>query len=106
MAKPRKTVEPQQGDPAPDRPEVVPSGESLGDQLLREARAGHAEFVAGWKDFMEGLCIRGQPVGARKLREVLLREGIRPENNELSQGIIATREARTVSRRAAQEGSL
>jgi hypothetical protein len=65
---------------------------ALGEQLLREAREGHAEFVAGWNEFMKELGIHGQPVGVKKLREMLLEEGINPESNEFSQGIIAMRE--------------
>ena len=66
--------------------------ESLGEQLLREARAGQAEFVAGWKDFVEELGIQGKPIAAWKLREMLVQEGINPDKNEVSRGIIAMRE--------------
>jgi hypothetical protein len=38
------------------------------------------------------LGIRGQPVGAKNLREMLLQTGINPNTNEFSQGIIAMRE--------------
>jgi hypothetical protein len=88
MAKPQKTTEQQQGDPG----EAAPPGESLGEQLLREAREGQAEFVVGWEEFMEERGIQGQPISARELREKLLREGIKPENNEFSRGIVAMRE--------------
>jgi hypothetical protein len=66
--------------------------ESLGEELMREAKAGHAEFLAGWIKFMHILGIRGQPVGAKKLREMLVQTGINPNTNEFSQGIIAMRE--------------
>jgi hypothetical protein len=95
MAKPRKSTEQQQRDPARDTADAGPSLESLGEQLLREARDGQADFVAGWKEFIEGLGVQGEPVCARKLREILLREGINPEDNEFSRGIIAMREERT-----------
>jgi hypothetical protein len=65
---------------------------SLGEQLMREAKAGHSEFLAGWIKFMEIVGIRGRPVGAKKLREMLLQTGINPNTNEFSQGIIAMRE--------------
>ena len=81
MAKLRKTVEQQQGDPGRDGAEAGASAESLGEQLLREAREGHAEFVAGWKEFMNELGTQGKPIGARKLRDMLLQEGVNPENN-------------------------
>jgi hypothetical protein len=66
--------------------------EPLGEQLVREAREGHDQFVAGWKKFMEELRIQGQPIGAKKLRDLLLQEGVHPNDNEFSRGIIATRE--------------
>jgi hypothetical protein len=92
MAEPRQNIGQQQGDPARDTTEAAPSPESLGEQLLREAREGQAGFVAGWKEFMEELGIQGQPIGARTLRELLLREGFTPNDNEFSKGIIAMRE--------------
>ena len=73
-------------------PEPASTEESLGDQLIREAREGHAEFVAGWSRFMEELGIQGQAISAKKLRNMLLQEGIKPEYNEFSRGIIAMRE--------------
>ena len=92
MAKRRKSVEQRRGNPAPSKNEAAPSGESLGEQLLREAREGHAEFVAGWREFIEELGVQGKPIGARKLRERLLQERINPANNEFSRGILAMRE--------------
>jgi hypothetical protein len=77
---------------SPERREADLPAEALGEQLLREAREGQAEFVAGWQEFLKQLGIPGQPVGARQLRELLLREGINPDNHEFSRGIIAMRE--------------
>src|SRR5688500_17486653 len=68
-------------------PESASPDEPLGEQLIREAREGHAEFVAGWRTFMEELGIQAQPIGAKQLREMLLQEGITPEENEFSRGI-------------------
>jgi hypothetical protein len=65
---------------------------SLGEELMREAKAGHSEFLAGWIKFMDIVGIRGQPVGAKNLREMLLQTGINPNTNEFRQGIIAMRE--------------
>ncbi len=64
----------------------------LGEELMREAKAGHSEFLAGWIKFMHSVGIRGQPVGAKNLRAMLLQTGINPNTNEFSQGIIAMRE--------------
>jgi len=74
------------------RPDEVAPSDSLGEQLIREAREGHAEFVAGWEGFMQELGIQGQPIGAKKLRELIHQEGIKPEDNAFSKGIIAMRE--------------
>lgn len=68
------------------------SEEAFGEQLLREAREGQDEFVAGWKAFMESHRIRGTPIGAKKLRALFLEAGIRPEDNEFSRGIVEQRE--------------
>jgi hypothetical protein len=68
------------------------SEESLGAHLMREAKEGHADFVAGWRAFMGAVGIKRQPVGAKKLREMLLQAGINPEDNECSRGIIAMRD--------------
>ena len=92
MTAPRNISEQRQGGPAGDTAEATPSGESLGEQLLREAREGQAEFVTGWREFLEELGVQGKPLGARQLREMLLQEGINPENNEFSRDIIAMRE--------------
>jgi hypothetical protein len=93
MAKRRKSVEQQQDQPARRRPrDAAPALEGLGEQLLHEARAGQAQFVAGWKEFMKELGLRGKPIGARKLRAMLLRQGIKPDDNAFSRGIIAMRE--------------
>jgi hypothetical protein len=92
MAKQRKT--PVQKPSS--RARKVTSGrrkrESLGDQLLREADEGHAEFAAGFRQFLKELGIKGKPIGAKKLRERLLRSGIDPSKNEFSRAIIAARE--------------
>jgi hypothetical protein len=92
MAKSQTPVEQPRGDPPQDTTGSPSGAESLGEQLIREAREGQAELVAAWQEFMNGLGIQGQPIGAKKLRERLLQEGIKPENNEFSKGIIAMRE--------------
>src|SRR4051794_10028839 len=69
-----------------------PNEESRGARLIREAAESHADVVAGWKKFMESLGIQGQPIGAKKLRELLLAEGLNPDDNAFSRGIVAMRE--------------
>ncbi len=74
------------------QPKSVDDDEALGEELIKTAREQHAGLVAGWQQFMKHLGIRAKPIGAKKLREMAIREGINPEGNEFSQGIIAMRE--------------
>jgi hypothetical protein len=74
------------------RPVPMDDDEALGDELIRQAREGHAEFLAGWKKFMKQLGIRGKPIGAKKLRARMIQAGIDSQSNEFSRGIIAMRE--------------
>jgi len=92
MTTPRKIMEQRQDESSQDQTGTVPLEESLGEQLLREAREGQPEFVAGWRQFMEELGIQGQPIGAKKLRELALQHGVNPDDNEFSRGILAMRE--------------
>ena len=63
-----------------------------GARLIREAAASRAGVVEGWKKLLESLGIHGQPIGAKKLRERLLAEGVDPDDNAFSREIIAMRE--------------
>lgn len=92
MASLRKIVEQACGNPALTGHEPKPNEEPLGEQLIREAREGHADFLTGWTTFAEQVGIRGTPVGAKKLRALLLQTGINPDANEFSRGILAMRE--------------
>ncbi len=66
---------------------------ALAEELLRTSQHEQAAFVAGWNQFMKELGIRRKkPIGAKKLQEMALREGINPEGNEFSRGIIEMRE--------------
>ena len=87
MPRPRKPRGQQQDDPT----DAALSLEALGEELLREARAGQAAFVAGGQEFMQQAGIQGQAISARQLREMLTQQGFNPENNEFSRGIIAMR---------------
>jgi hypothetical protein len=92
MARPRKIKEQARNHPAEAGPGPNSDDKALGEQLIREGREGHAEFVAGWTKFMEEVGIQGKPLGAKKLRAMLLQSGIKPDANEFSRGIIAMRE--------------
>jgi hypothetical protein len=92
MASRRKVAKQPHSKPVTQRSEPVDDDEALGEELIRQGREGHAEFLAGWKKFMKQLGIRGKPIGAKKLRERMIQQGIDPEGNEFSRGIIAMRE--------------
>src|SRR5438094_540866 len=61
-------------------------------RALRESKRSHARAVAAWAAALKEMGIEGQPVGAEKLREMMLANGINPEDNEFSRGIIEMRE--------------
>jgi hypothetical protein len=58
-------------------------------ELLLEDAHGQAE---AWERVKEQMGIRGEPIGAEKLQQMMLAEGIKPEENILSRGIIEMRE--------------
>jgi hypothetical protein len=72
--------------------EIADEELALADELLRVSREEQADLVAGWEKFIKQLGIRGKPIGAKKLRQMLLKRGFDPESNEFSQGIVAMRE--------------
>jgi hypothetical protein len=65
---------------------------SRGARLIREAQESHGEVVARWEKLRDSLGIQGQPIGAKKLRELLLAGGINPDDNAFSRDIISARE--------------
>ncbi len=60
--------------------------------LLRESKLHQAEISAAAAAALAEMGISGEPVGAQKLREMMLADGINPEDNEFSRGIIEMRE--------------
>jgi hypothetical protein len=88
----RKLGKRQRGGRRPRRTEGEREDLALAEEILRVGREDQADFVAGWDKFMKQLGIRCKPIGAKKLRERLLKKGFNPESNEFSQGIIAMRE--------------
>jgi hypothetical protein len=55
-------------------------------ELGREEEAKLAAKV------LEEMGIRGEPIGAKRVREMMIAEGVDPEKNEFSKGIIEMRE--------------
>jgi hypothetical protein len=79
----RQLVQPKSADETPAE---------RGFRMLREARASQAAFAAGLARSFEQMGIRGEPVGAEKVQEMIAAEGIDPNDNEFSRGIIEMRE--------------
>lgn len=63
-----------------------------GARLLREASLNQDRIAAGWAAAFKEMGISGEPVGAEKLREMMIADGVNPETNEFSRGIIEMRE--------------
>jgi hypothetical protein len=63
-----------------------------GARLLREAALNQERLAAGWAAAMREMGITGKPVGAEKLQEMMIAEGVNPEDNQFSRGIIEMRE--------------
>ncbi len=61
-------------------------------QSRAESESDHEEIKAIWARALEQMGIRGEPIGAEKLQEMMLAEGIKPEDNLFSRGIIEMRE--------------
>src|SRR5690348_13252293 len=69
-----------------------PGDEPRGARLIREAEQGRAAAIAASERVMKDLGIQGQPIGAKKLRELLIAEGWDPNDNSCSRELIAMRE--------------
>jgi hypothetical protein len=82
--KQRKQSEPVSADEREDL--------ELAEELLRVSREEEADWVAGWDRFMKQLGIRNKPIGVKKLREMAIKEGLDPNDNQFSRGIIEMRE--------------
>lgn len=76
----------------PKQDDIAAEELALADELLRKGKEEHAELVAGFRKFMKQMGIKGKPVSPKKLREMAINEGLDPNGNEFSQGIIAMRE--------------
>jgi len=75
-----------------DDPAVQAELREAGARLLREAEAQRAQTVRAWDEAMAAMGISGQPIGAEQLQQMLIAEGINPEDNEFSRALVAMRE--------------
>ncbi len=63
-----------------------------GARSRRNAALNQERIAAGWAAAMREMGISGEPVGAEKRREMMIAEGVDPEDNQFSRGIIEMRE--------------
>jgi hypothetical protein len=92
MATRRKPGKQPRGRRRPRQSKAEHEELALAEELLRVSRREQADLVAGWDKFLKQLGIRRKPIGAKKLREMAIREGLNPEDNQFSRGIIEMRE--------------
>jgi hypothetical protein len=64
----------------------------LAEEILRAGREDAAELAAAFTKILRQLGFKGKPMGAKKLREQLIKRGFDPNSNEFSRGIIEMRE--------------
>ena len=63
-----------------------------GARLLEQGRRNKPQLRAQMAKVLEEMGIKGEPVPPEKLREMMMRDGVRPEDNLFSRGIIEMRE--------------
>ncbi|MFN7945671.1 MAG: hypothetical protein U0Z53_09980 [Blastocatellia bacterium] len=73
------------------RPQIEESPAQRGARLLWQARH-EAHISALMAKVMQESGVGGEPVGAERLREMILATGVTPENNEFSRSLIEARE--------------
>jgi hypothetical protein len=63
-----------------------------GAQLFREAERNRGVMAAAWAKVKDRMGIHAEPIGAERLRQMMIDEGIDPNDNSFSRGIIEMRE--------------
>ena len=93
MATRRKPVKRKPAKRPAKRREPRDELDILADELERVSKREDAAFRAGWDKFMAHLGIADlKPIGAKKVREMMIKEGYDPNSNAASQEIIRMRE--------------
>jgi hypothetical protein len=75
-----------------DQQAIAKTRAERGAELLRLARANQSIISAGVAKAFAEMGITAKPIGAEKVQEMTRACGIKPEDNEISRGIIAMRE--------------
>jgi hypothetical protein len=68
------------------------SGELAGARMIREAEEKQAELAAAWHKLMRELGVKGPPITAAELRELMIAAGWNANDNAVSRELIAMRE--------------
>src|SRR5438477_398215 len=88
MAARRRPTKRQPAKRPVKRREPKTEDDLLADELLRAEKRERGVVAASWDAYIKDLRKRYKPIGARKLQEMSLKEGIDPNKNVLSRGII------------------
>jgi hypothetical protein len=98
MATRRKTSKQRPRKTAARRPEPLDDDLTLAEEILRppspQEQAAIERELKKFHEFLkqQGIPVPDKPIGAKKLRERLLKKGFDPNSNEFSRGIIEMRE--------------
>ncbi|MFN0107780.1 MAG: hypothetical protein ACKVZH_02930 [Blastocatellia bacterium] len=63
-----------------------------GARMRRNAKLNQERLAAAWSAAMREMGIQGKPIGAENLQKLMIAEGVNPEDNQFSRGIIEMRE--------------
>jgi hypothetical protein len=63
-----------------------------GARIRRDSVRGAEELARLAEKVFKEMGIEGKPIGAERVQQIMLAEGVKPENNEFSRGIIEMRE--------------
>jgi hypothetical protein len=73
-------------------PEVEETPAERGTMPRYRADQTYEEWIASLKKFLKDNGATGEPIGAERLRQMMIEEGVDPNDNSFSRGIIEMRE--------------
>jgi hypothetical protein len=74
------------------RPPTIETPAQRGARLLHTAKLEQPRMAATMAKILAELGISGAPIGAENLQQMMLADGVQPEENSFSREIIAARE--------------
>lgn len=63
-----------------------------GARMRQNAKLNQERLAAAWSAAMREMGIHGEPIGAENLQKLMIAQGVNPEDNQFSRGIIEMRE--------------